>query len=297
MSAETRPLRSDLARTVRRLRGRVISEERWSRVSMWTGATIVAIIAGLSLVGPWFLGDPTKPDLPNALAPPSPQHLFGTDSLGRDVFTRVVYGGRIDLTFGLVTTYIPLLLGLFLGALSGYLGGRTDSIVMRFVDLVIAFPLMVLVLALVAIMGSGITGAYIGVILVSWALYARLTRGEMLAVRERQYILAAQALGFSTRRIVFRHAIPNLLRASLVFSMADIVLNILTLAALSYLGLGVQPPTPEWGAIVAEGQGFLRTAWWITTFSGLTIVLTGIGFSLIGDGIADRLGSDFRLTG
>jgi len=153
------------------------------------------------------------------------------------------------------------------------------------------------VLALVAIMGSGITGAYIGVILVSWALYARLTRGEMLAVRERQYILAAQALGFSTRRIVFRHAIPNLLRASLVFSMADIVLNILTLAALSYLGLGVQPPTPEWGAIVAEGQGFLRTAWWITTFSGLTIVLTGIGFSLIGDGIADRLGSDFRLTG
>ena len=120
--------------------------------------------------------------------------------------------------------------------------------------------------------------------------------GEMLAVRERQYILAAQALGFSTRRIVFRHALPNLLRASLVFSMADIVLNILTLAALSYLGLGVQPPTPEWGAIVAEGQGYLRSAWWISTFSGLTIVLTGVGFSLIGDGIADRLGSDFRLS-
>jgi peptide/nickel transport system permease protein len=168
---------------------------------------------------------------------------------------------------------------------------------MRLVDLVIAFPLMVLVLALVAIMGSGLAGAYLGVILVSWALYARLTRGEMLVIRERQYILAAQALGFSTRRIIFRHAIPNLLRASLVFSMADIVLNILTLAALSYLGLGVQPPTPEWGAIVAEGQGHLRTAWWITTFSGLTIVLAGVGFSLIGDGIADRLGSDFRLTG
>jgi peptide/nickel transport system permease protein len=287
----------DLVATARRLRGRVLWQERWSRLSLWSGVAIVSVIGGLSLVGPWFLGDPSTPNLSNALAPPSPAHIFGTDSLGRDVFTRVVHGGRIDLTFGLITTYIPLVLGLVLGALAGYAGGRADSVVMRFVDFVIAFPLMVLVLALVAILGSGLMGAYIGVILVSWALYARLVRGEMLAVRERQYILAAQALGFSTRRIVFRHALPNLLRASLVFSMADIVLNILTLAALSYLGLGVQPPTPEWGAIVAEGQGYLRSAWWITTFSGLTIVLTGVGFSLIGDGIADRLGSDFRLTG
>ena len=296
MSADA-GVRPDLAAVAHRLRGRVLSDERWSRVSLGTGVVIVLTIGLLSLVGPWFVGDPRTPNLSNALAPPSIEHIFGTDSLGRDVFTRVVHGGRIDLTFGLITTYIPLVFGLVLGALAGYLGGRADSLVMRFVDLVIAFPLMVLVLGLVAIMGSGITGAYVGVILVSWALYARLVRGEMLAVRERQYILAAQALGFSTRRIVFRHAIPNLLRASLVFSMADIVLNILTLAALSYLGLGVQPPTPEWGAIVAEGQGFLRSAWWITTFSGLTIVLTGVGFSLIGDGIADRLGSEFRLTG
>ena len=296
MSAEL-GVRPDLAATARRLRGRVISAERWSRISLATGVGIVLTIGLLSLVGPFFLGDPNAPNLSNALAAPSLGHLFGTDALGRDVFTRVVNGGRIDLTFGLITTYIPLVLGLVLGAISGYLGGRADSLVMRMVDLVIAFPLMVLVLGLVAIIGSGLTGAYIGVILVSWALYARLVRGEMLAVRERQYILAAQALGFSTRRIVFRHAIPNLLRASIVFSMADIVLNILTLAALSYLGLGVQPPTPEWGAIVAEGQGYLRSAWWITTFSGLTIVLTGVGFSLIGDGIADRLGSEFRLTG
>jgi peptide/nickel transport system permease protein len=287
----------DLTAAARRLRGRALSEQRWSRVSLWTGVAIVAVIAGLSVVGPFFLGDPNRPDLPNAFQPPSLQHVFGTDNLGRDVFTRVVYGGRIDLSFGLITTYVPLVLGLVLGALSGYVGGRTDSVVMRGVDLVIAFPLMVLVLALVAILGSGLWAAYIGVFIVGWALYARITRGEMLIVRERQYVLAAQALGFSTRRIVFRHALPNLLRASLVFSMADIVLNILTLAGLSYLGLGVQPPTPEWGSIVAEGQGHLRTAWWISTFSGLTIVLTGVGFSLIGDGIADRLGSDFRLTG
>jgi peptide/nickel transport system permease protein len=289
--------RSDLAAVARRLRGRVISEERWSRVSLGTGIAIVATIALLSIIGPFFLGDPNTPNLSMALEPPTLTHIFGTDALGRDVFTRVVNGGRIDLSFGLITTYIPLVLGLVLGAVSGYMGGRADSIVMRMVDLVIAFPLMVLVLGLVAIIGSGRTGAYIGVMLVSWALYARLVRGEMLAVRERQYILAAQALGYPTWRIVFRHAIPNLLRASIVFSMADIVLNILTLAALSYLGLGVQPPTPEWGAIVAEGQGYLRSAWWISTFAGLTIVLTGVGFSLIGDGIADRLGSEFRLTG
>jgi peptide/nickel transport system permease protein len=287
----------DLALVARRLRGRVRAEERWSRFSLWSGVTIVAVIVGLSLVGPFFLGDPARPNLPEALEPPSLEHIFGTDSLGRDVFTRVVAGGRVDLTFGIVTTLVPFLLGLVLGALSGYLGGRADTLVMRLVDLVIAFPLMVLVLALVAILGSGLWGAYLGVFIVGWALYARITRGEMLVVRERQYILAAEALGFSSRRVIFRHALPNLLRASLVFSMADIVLNILTLAALSYLGLGVQPPTPEWGAIVAEGQGYLRTAWWISTFSGLTIVLTGVGFSLIGDGIADRLGSDFRLTG
>lgn len=288
---------ADLGATARRLRGRVITQERWSRVSLLTGIAIVTLVVGLAILGPFFLGDPNKPQLADSLQPPSIQHIFGTDSLGRDVFTRVAYGGRIDLTFGLITTYVPLVLGLVLGALSGYAGGRTDSVVMRFVDLVIAFPLMVLVLALVAILGSGLWGAYLGVFIVGWALYARITRAEMLSVRERQYILAAEALGYSTRRIVFRHALPNLLRASLVFSMADIVLNILTLAALSYLGLGVQPPTPEWGAIVAEGQGYLRTAWWISTFSGLTIVLTGVGFSLIGDGIADRLGSDFRLTG
>lgn len=291
---QTRP---DLVDVARRLRGRVISEERWSRVSLGTGIAIVGSIVLLSLFGPLFLGDPNELNLSEALTPPSPEHIFGTDALGRDVFTRVVNGGRVDLTFGLITTYIPLVLGLVLGAVSGYLGGRADSVVMRMVDLVIAFPLMVLVLGLVAILGAGLLGAYIGVTLVSWALYARLVRGEMLAVRERQYILAAEALGYSRRRIVFRHALPNLLRASIVFSMADIVLNILTLAALSYLGLGVQPPTPEWGAIVAEGQGYLRSAWWITTFAGLTIVLTGVGFSLIGDGIADRLGSEFKLTG
>jgi peptide/nickel transport system permease protein len=182
------------------------------------------------------------------------------------------------------------------GAYAGYRGGWPDTVVNRLVDVVVAFPFIVLILAIVAIAGPGLTGAYIGVFAVGWALYARLTRGEMLVEREREYVLAAQTLGYSTPRIVFRHALPNVLRASIVFSMADIVLNILLLAALSYLGLGARPPSPEWGALVAEGKNVLLTAWWVATLPGLVIVLVGIGFSLIGDGIADRFGRDFTLT-
>jgi peptide/nickel transport system permease protein len=280
-----------------RLRRQALSEARWSRASLLAGVAILVGIVGSSFLAP-LLGfdDPTGQDLANALLPPSLEHPFGTDALGRDVFTRVNFGTRIDLLFGVVTTYVPLVIGVLVGILAGYYGGWFDSVLMRLADFFIAFPLMVLVLAVVAVLGAGITAAYIGIIAVAWALYARLTRGEMLVLRERQFILAAQGLGYSTPRIIFRHALPNVIRASLVFSMADLVLNILTLAGLSYLGLGVAPPTPEWGAIVAEGQPYLRSAWWISTFSGLTIVLAGVAFSLIGDALADRLGTDFRVS-
>jgi peptide/nickel transport system permease protein len=280
-----------------RLRRQARSEARWSSATLLAGLAILAVIVGTSLVAP-LLGfdDPTDQDLANALLPPSLQHPFGTDALGRDVFTRVNYGTRIDLVFGVVTTYIPLAIGVLVGALAGYFGGWSDAVLMRLADFVIAFPLMVLVLAVVAVMGAGITAAYVGILVVAWALYARLTRGEMLVLRESQFIMAAQGLGYSTPRIILRHALPNVIRASLVFSMADMVLNILTLAGLSYLGLGVAPPTPEWGAIVAEGQPYLRTAWWISTFAGLTIVLAGVSFSLIGDALADRLGTDLRVS-
>jgi peptide/nickel transport system permease protein len=167
---------------------------------------------------------------------------------------------------------------------------------MRLVDVVIAFPFLILVIAILAIVGPGLTGLYIAVLAVGWSIYARLTRAEMLVLREQQFMLAAQALGFSRRRIILRHAMPNLLRPNLVFSMADFVLNILLVASLSYLGLGVQPPTPEWGAIVADGQNFLLNAWWITTLTGLVIVVVGVGLSLIGDGLAERMGERFRLT-
>jgi peptide/nickel transport system permease protein len=281
-----------------RLRRRAATERRWASLTLWMGIVIVGAILivsfASSLLG--FTG-PNHQDLAHALQAPSLHHPFGTDTLGRDILTRVVYGGRIDLTFAFVTTIVPFFLGALVGALAGYRGGWVDTVVNRFVDTVVAFPFIVLILAIVTIEGPGLTGAYVGVFAVGWALYARLTRGEMLVERQKEYILAAKTLGYSTPRIVLRHALPNVLRASIVFSMADIVLNILLLSSLSYLGLGVSPPTPEWGALVAEGQNVLLTSWWVATLPGLVIVLTGVGFSLIGDGIADRFGRDFTLTG
>jgi peptide/nickel transport system permease protein len=254
---------------------------------------IILVTTLLTLVAPLLgFSNPNEASLTEALLPPSLVHPFGTDDVGRDIFTRVLYGGRIDLLFGLVTAYVSLVIGLVLGALAGYFGGFLDTLVMRVVDLVISFPFIVLILAITAITGPGLFGAYVGVLAVSWALYARLTRGEMLALREKQYILTAKTLGFTTWRIIFVHSIPNLLRSNLVFSMSDIVLNILTLAALSYLGLGVTPPTAEWGSIIAQGQKYLFTAWWISTLPGLVVVLVGVGFSLVGDGLADWLAED-----
>ena len=284
------------AQVAERLRRRVHSEERWSRATLWTGVGIVGLVALLALIAPVVYPTPNAPDFGATLQPPSWSHPFGTDALGRDVFARTVHGGRIDLTFGIITAYVPLVIGVLVGAVAGYAGGIADTTIMRVADFVIAFPMMVIVLTIVAVIGAGITAAYLGIFLVGWALYARLARGEMLVLRERQFIIAARGLGYSGPRIVLRHAIPNLLRSAIVFSMADVVLNMLTLAGLSYLGLGVAPPTPEWGAIIAEGQSHLLSAWWISTLPGLFVVATGVGLSLIGDGLADRLGGDFRMA-
>ena len=170
---------------------------------------------------------------------------------------------------GLITTYVPLVLGVVLGLVAGYRGGWLETVVMRAVDVVVAFPFIVLVIAVIAIVGPGLLGVYIGITVVGWALYARLTRAEVLVLKEQQFVLAAKSLGYSNTRIMFRHLLPNVIRPNLVFSTLDIVLNILVLASLSFLGLGVQPPTAEWGLMVAEGQTFLLTAWWISTLPGL----------------------------
>lgn len=280
-----------------RLRRTARADHRWATCTLWLGVGIVAVVAIAAILAPLIAPyEPNAQDLRSAFQPPSLDHLMGTDNLGRDVFSRVVHAARIDLQIGLVMTYIPLVVGVLLGAVAGYFGGWVDTLIMRLVDVVIAFPFLVLVIAILAVVGPGLTGMYIAVLSVGWSMYARLTRAEMLVLRERQFILAAETLAFSRSRIIGRHAIPNLLRPNLVFSMADFVLNILLAASLSFLGLGVRPPTAEWGAMIAEGQSFLLNAWWIATLPGLVIVVVGIGLSLIGDGLAERLGERFRLT-
>jgi peptide/nickel transport system permease protein len=262
----------------------------WS-LSLKIGAAMMLVIALAAIFAPWVAPyDPNYQDFMSALLPPGLAHPFGTDSLGRDVFSRVIYGARVDLQIGFITTYVPMLYGVMLGAYSGYIGGRFDAILMRILDVAMAFPFLVLIIVILAILGPGVQNIYISVFLVAWTMYARLARAEMMVERTKDYITAAKVLGFPTNRIILRHGLPNVINSSIVFSMSDFVLNILLVSGLSFLGLGIQPPIPEWGAMVAEGRDFILQAWWICTLPGLAIVYTGTALSLIGDGLSRRLG-------
>ena len=280
-----------------RLHRRATSERRWSNITFYVGIGILVAAALAAIFAPLIAPyDPNQIDLESRLLSPSVEHAMGTDTFGRDIASRVIYAIQLDLRVIFLITYVPLVIGILIGAFAGYYGRWLDSLAMRLVDVAISLPFLVLVLAIVAIVGAGLTGIYIGVLMVGWALYARLTRGEMLVLREQDFMLAARGLGYSTGRIVFRHAMPNLLRSNIVFSAADLVLNLLLLASLSYLGLGVQAPTAELGSMVAEGQNVLLQSWWVATLPGLVIVVLGASFSMIGDGLADRLGRQYRLT-
>ena len=260
-------------------------------LSLKVGSAIMVAIALIAIFAPWIAPyDPFAQDFEAVLVPPELNHLFGTDNLGRDIFSRVIYGARVDLTIGVITTYVPMTYGVVLGAFCGYIGGKFDMIVMRILDVAMAFPFLVLIIVILAILGPGVQNIYISVFLVAWTMYARLARAEMLVERGKDYVLAAQVLGYPRSRIVFRHALPNVMNSSIVFSMSDFVLNILLVSGLSFLGLGIQPPIPEWGSMIAEGKEFMLQAWWVCTLPGLAIVITGTALSLIGDGLAKRLG-------
>lgn len=264
---------------------RLVTAPGWERRVGLTGVLIVALLA---MAAPLLTAyDPTALDLLYALQPPSLAHPFGTDPFGRDIFSRVLYGARIDLQIGLIGVAIPLVCGTAIGLLSGFYGGWIDTIIGRIIDVVAAFPFLVLVIAIVAMLGPGLVSFYIAVSLVSWVAYARIIRGEVLSVKGREYVLAARMLGYSDARIMFRHLLPNVVPAVFVFAMSDIVLDILTGASLGFFGLGVQSPTPEWGVMIAEGRDFVTTAWWMVAFPGLAIVVVGLFFSLVGDGLAD----------
>jgi len=257
--------------------------------------SLFAVILLAGILAPWLTPyDPLYQDYNSILLPPSLAHPFGTDMNGRDILARTLFGTRIDLWIGFITTIVPLLYGVFLGAVSGYLGGKLDMILMRVLDVAIAFPFLVLIIVIIAVLGPGVHSIYIAVFLVGWTMYARLARAEMLVERNKDYVLAARVLGFGRWRIIFGHALPNLINSSIVFSMSDFVLNILLLSGLSFLGLGVAPPAPEWGAMIAESKDYMRQAWWVTTMPAAAIVLTGTALSLIGDGLAQRFGQNRR---
>ena len=273
------------------------TEYQYSNTNLKIGIVLLILIILAGLFAPFLSPyDPYFQDYNVILLPPSLEHFFGTDNYGRDVFTRVLYGTRLDLQIGFYTTYVPLTYGLMIGAYAGYFGGTLDTILMRFTDTAMAFPFIVLIIFILAILGPGIQNIYIAVFLVAWTMYARLARSEMLVEKNKDYIIAAQVLGFGTNRIILKHAMPNIITSSIIFSMFDFVLNILLVSGLSFLGLGVQPPTPEWGAMVAEGRDFILDAWWISTLPGLVIVLTGFTMCLIGDGLSERFGKRNQYT-
>jgi peptide/nickel transport system permease protein len=280
-----------------RVQRRVRRERRWLRLGLAAGIAIIGLIVALSAFYPLLgLAPPNAQNYNAVLEAPSWSHPFGTDDLGRDLLSRTLAGGRIDLPVAVLITLLSVVIGVALGALAGFVGGWVDVVVSRVADTVIAFPFIVLVIVVITIFGPGLKGVIIGVPMVGWAVYARLTRGEMLVIREQDYMRAAEVLGYSRRRALLRHALPNVWRPALAFSMVDVVLNILLVASLSYLGLGVQPPTAEWGGIIAEGQQYLLTDWWVSTLPGLVVVLVGVGFSLVGDAVADILGQDLTLA-
>lgn len=252
------------------------------------GAAILGLLVLVAVLAPLIApyGQNTL-DFENILSGPSLSHLMGTDSTGRDVFSRTLYALRVDLAIVVGVTYVPLPIGVLIGAVAGYFGGVVDAIVSRVIDTMIAFPFMVLVIAVIAIVGPGVKGVLIGVPIVAWALYARLARSEMLVMREQQFMLATTALGYTRRRAILRHAVPNLMRSCLIYSTLDMVVNLLLLASLAYLGLGAQPPNAELGSIINDGQSTLLSAWWVATLPGFVVVIFGVGAGLLGDGLSD----------
>lgn len=230
--------------------------------------------------------DPVAQQLTERLRPPSTAHWFGTDELGRDVFSRVVHGTRISLPVGLIVIAFAFAVGSFVGALAGYIGGTFDLLVMRLADITLAFPSIVLALAIATVLGPDLRNAVIAMVAVWWPEYARLMRAQVLAVRHLEYVTAAEALGMSRSRILLRHIIPNTVSPLVVKASLDVGTAILTLAALSFIGLGAVPPTPEWGSMISSGR-YKFYSWWMTAFPGLAILSVVMAFNFLGDGVRD----------
>jgi peptide/nickel transport system permease protein len=279
------PSESPWQRRLRALRRNRIAMVGLGIIVFWA---LVALFA--PLIAPY---GPVAQEISNRLKPPSAQHWFGTDELGRDVFSRVVYGARISLPIGFIVILFAMIVGSLVGASAGYIGGIYDLLVMRLADITLAFPSIVLALAIAAVLGPGLTNALIAMVLVWWPEYARLMRSQVLSVKSNDYVTASVALAASHPRILFTHILPNTFAPVLVKASLDAGSAILTIAALSFIGLGAVPPTPEWGAMISLGR-YKFYSWWLTTFPGLAILSVVLGYNFFGEGVRDAF--DPRMT-
>src|SRR6056297_964344 len=270
------------------LRDIVWQRLRRNRMAL-AGAAIVTVMFVMAGVASLTSVDPAAIDVGQRLLPPGPGHLLGTDDLGRSVLVRMLYGARISLLVGFVAVGISTLIGILFGALAGYYGSWIDAVIMRFVDIMLCFPAFFLILAVIAFLEPSIWNIMIVIGLTSWMGVARLVRAEFLSLRQRDFVLAAQVLGASDARLIFRHILPNALSPVLVSATLGVAGAILTESALSFLGIGVQPPTPSWGNMLITGKQTLGSAWWLSVFPGLAILLTVLGYNLLGEGIRDAL--------
>jgi peptide/nickel transport system permease protein len=254
------------------------------------GLAIIVMLVVVALFAPWIAGQyPFAQDLAQRLQPPSPSHWFGTDQVGRDIFSRVVHGSRITLQIVFLVAVIVAPVGLAVGTIAGYAGGKVDTVLMRVTDIFLAFPGLVLALAFVAALGPGLFNAVIAIALTHWPGFARLARAETLVVRSSDFIAASRIQGASPARIVLRHVVPMCVPSVIVRTSLSMAGVILTAAGLGFLGLGAQPPSPEWGAMLSSGRRFLIDYWWMPTFPGLAIMLVSLAFNLLGDGLRDVL--------
>ena len=260
------------------------------------GLVVVTLVVVAALGAPWIAAyDPTEQDITNRLKPPgSPDaagraHLLGTDHLGRDILARVLFGARPALMVGFAAVAISGVLGMMVGLVSGYFGGRVDDVFMRLADIQLAFPFILLAIAVIGVLGPSLPVIIVVIGVSSWVVYARVVRGAVLSLREREFVQAARALGGRDVRVLLRHILPNALSPWLVVATLDMARVIVIESALSFLGLGVQPPTPTWGGMLADGRVYISTAWWLATFPGLAILVTVLGINLFGDGLRDTL--------
>lgn len=258
--------------------------------SLSVGTIGVLLLGLLFLIGPFFLPyAPNDQDMDNRLQAPGAAHWLGTDNFGRDLFSRILHAGRIDFQIAIIATIFAFIIGTILGALAGFYEGLLDTLLTRLLEVLIAFPDLILVIVIVGLFGQDLLGFYIALGLVGWVPYARLVRGEVLSSKHRDYILAARALGSDNSRLLWRHVLPHSTSQAIVYAASSVTFNILAISSLGYLGVGIRPPQAEWGAMIAEGRSFILSAPALVLFPVLMLTITGVTFSLLGDGLADVL--------